>query len=48
MIMTVMLEKVDNGPRVTFLFENLPAGLKPQDKETGDRINTEKISTLRE
>jgi uncharacterized protein YndB with AHSA1/START domain len=44
MIMMVTLEKADNGTRVTFLFENLPAGVRPEDNETGTELTLKKLA----
>jgi uncharacterized protein YndB with AHSA1/START domain len=44
MIMEVTLEPADNGTKVTFLFKNLPAGIKPEDNEAGTISSLEKLA----
>ncbi len=43
MIMEVTLEPADNGTKVTFLFKNIPAGIKPEDNEAGTLSSLEKL-----
>jgi uncharacterized protein YndB with AHSA1/START domain len=44
MTMTVTLEPVVGGTRVTFLSENLPPGLRPEDNEEGARQSLENLA----
>lgn len=42
MIMEVTLRPVDDHTWVTFLFRNIPAGIKPEDNEKGTLSSLEK------
>ncbi|HVD99779.1 MAG TPA: SRPBCC family protein [Cytophagaceae bacterium] len=44
MIMEVTLEKVNDGTQVTFVFKNIPAGIKPEDNEKGTEESLEKLA----
>lgn len=45
MIMEVNLEKVDDShTKITFLFKNIPAGIRPEDNEEGTRLTLEKLA----
>ncbi len=44
MIMEVTIEPVDNGTKVTFLFRNIPKGIKPEDNEAGTLSSLEKLA----
>jgi uncharacterized protein YndB with AHSA1/START domain len=44
MTIVVTLEEVSGGTEVTFLSENLPPGLRPEDNEAGSRLSLEKLA----
>lgn len=44
MIMEVMLEQKDSNTEVTFLFKNIPPGIKPEDNEAGTISTLEKLA----
>ncbi len=44
MIMEVTLLPVSSGTRVTFLFKNIPKGIKPQDNEAGTISSLQKLA----
>lgn len=44
MIMTVTLDAKDDQTVVTFEFENLPTGVRPEDNDAGTRSSLEKLA----
>ena len=44
MIMVVTLEAENGGTTVTIGFKNIPAGVRPEDNETGTRESLEKLA----
>jgi uncharacterized protein YndB with AHSA1/START domain len=44
MIMVVTLEERDGGTEVTILFEQIPAGIRPEDNDAGTRSSLEKLA----
>jgi uncharacterized protein YndB with AHSA1/START domain len=44
MTMKVTLEEREGGTEVTFLFENLPPGIRTEDNEAGTQSTLEKLS----
>jgi len=44
MIMEVTFEPTDNGTKVTFLFKNIPKGIRPEDNEAGTLSSLEKLA----
>lgn len=44
MEMEITLEPVDAGTRTTFLFKNIPSGIKPADNEAGTASSLEKLA----
>lgn len=44
MIMEVTFEPVDESTNVTFLFRNIPIGIKPEDNEAGTISSLEKLA----
>lgn len=44
MITEVTFNPIDIGTRVTFLFKNIPAGIRPEDNETGTISTLEKLA----
>lgn len=44
MTMEITFEPVDVGTRVTFLFKNIPKGVKPEDNEAGTISTLEKLA----
>jgi uncharacterized protein YndB with AHSA1/START domain len=48
MKMTTRLADADGGTEVTILCENLPAGVRPEDNETGTRQSLRKLAALLE
>ncbi len=46
MRMTVMLADVDDGTDVSLLYENVPAGIRPEDNEAGSRQSLQKLAAL--
>lgn len=43
MAMEITLDAKDNGTEVTFLFKDIPKGIKPEDNEEGTRSSLEKL-----
>jgi uncharacterized protein YndB with AHSA1/START domain len=48
MKMTTRLADTKDGTEVTMLFENLPAGIRSEDNETGTRQSLQKLAALLE
>jgi uncharacterized protein YndB with AHSA1/START domain len=48
MMMTISLEEQPAGTEVTFLFENLPSGIRPEDNDAGTRSSLEKLAAYLE
>lgn len=48
MVMTATLDAKDNQTVVTLEFENLPAGVRPEDNDAGTRSSLEKLARLLE
>jgi uncharacterized protein YndB with AHSA1/START domain len=46
MRVTISLADADGGTEVTMAFENLPAGIRPQDNELGTRMSLAKLARL--
>jgi uncharacterized protein YndB with AHSA1/START domain len=44
MTMVVTLEAVDGGTTVSILFQNIPAGIRPEDNEAGTQSTLEKLA----
>ena len=44
MTIVVTFDEVPGGTDVTFLCENLPPGLRPQDNEAGSRLSLEQLA----
>ena len=44
MIMEITLKPVDTGTEVTFLFKNIPPGIRPEDNEAGTISTLEKLT----
>lgn len=44
MIMEVTLQPKDNKTKVTFLFKNIPSGIKPEDNEAGTKSTLDKLA----
>ena len=44
MIMEVTFEAVGNGTKVTFVFKNIPPGIRPEDNEAGTESTLEKLA----
>jgi len=44
MIMEVRLDPVDNGTKVTFLFKDIPRGIRPEDNEAGTISSLKKLA----
>ena len=44
MTLTVTIEPVPDGAKVTMLFENLPPGLRPEDNELGARQSLDQLA----
>ncbi len=44
MTMEVTLQPKDNKTKVTFLFKNIPSGIKPEDNEAGTKSTLEKLA----
>lgn len=42
--MEVTLEAADGGTIVTFVFKDLPPGIRPEDNELGTRLTLEKLA----
>jgi uncharacterized protein YndB with AHSA1/START domain len=46
MMLEISLEPIAIGTRVTFLFNNIPVGIKPEDNEAGTASSLEKLAQL--
>lgn len=46
MIMEIILQPIDIGTRVTFLFKDIPIGIRPEDNEAGTISSLEKLAKL--
>ena len=44
MMMEVTFEAKDNGTSVTFVFRNIPSGIRPEDNKAGTRSTLEKLA----
>jgi uncharacterized protein YndB with AHSA1/START domain len=44
MIMEVTLEPKETGTKITFLFKNIPPGIRPEDNEAGTLLTLEKLA----
>ena len=44
MTLEILLEPKDGGTVVTFVFDNIPSGIKPEDNEEGTRQSLEKLA----
>lgn len=44
MMMEVTFGSMDNGTNVTFLFKEIPKGIKPEDNETGTKLTLGKLA----
>jgi uncharacterized protein YndB with AHSA1/START domain len=44
MTMEIKLEPIDSGTRVTFLFKDIPKGIRPEDNEAGTISSLEKLA----
>lgn len=44
MTMEVRLEPIDSSTKVTFIFTNIPKGIKPEDNEAGTISSLEKLA----
>src|SRR5437016_2455826 len=44
MLMVVTLEAADGGTTVSIVFEDIPAGIRPDDNEAGTRATLEKLA----
>ncbi|WP_367873523.1 SRPBCC domain-containing protein [Luteolibacter sp. Populi] len=44
MIVEITLEAEDDGTRVTYLFRDIPPGIRPGDNEEGTRMTLEKLA----
>lgn len=44
MLITVTFAPIAGGTEVTFLCENLPPGLRPEDNEAGSRLSLEQLA----
>ncbi|MEX2572167.1 MAG: SRPBCC family protein [Gemmatimonadota bacterium] len=44
MTVIITLEERDRGTEVTFVFENIPAGIRPEDNDAGTRSSLEKLA----
>ena len=44
MTLTISLDEVPGGTKVTMLFENLPPGLRPEDNEAGAEMSLEQLA----
>ena len=43
MIMEVLFEPVNEGTRITMIFKNVPAGIRPEDNEKGTELSLQKL-----
>jgi uncharacterized protein YndB with AHSA1/START domain len=48
MTITVDLADTDGGTEITFLCENIPKGIRPEDNEQGCRESLQKLAALLE
>lgn len=46
MTMTLLLTDADGGTEVAMLYDNLPAGIRPEDNELGTRASLQKLAAL--
>ncbi len=46
MTLTVRLAEVEGGTEVSLLYENVPAGIRPEDNEAGSRQSLQKLAAL--
>lgn len=46
MIMEITLQPIEIGTRVTFLFKDIPIGIRPEDNEAGTISSLEKLAKL--
>lgn len=46
MTMTVLLDEVAGGTEVTLIYDNLPAGIRPEDNEAGSQASLRKLAAL--
>ena len=46
MTLEINLHAIDAGTRVTFLFRNIPPGIRPEDNEAGTDSSLEKLARL--
>jgi uncharacterized protein YndB with AHSA1/START domain len=44
MIIEITLEAINDGTRITFLFRNIPPGIRPEDNEVGTISTLEKLA----
>jgi uncharacterized protein YndB with AHSA1/START domain len=44
MRMVVTLDESEDGTEVTFVFEDIPSGIRPEDNEAGTRSSLEKLA----
>lgn len=44
MIMEITFHAIDNGTKVTFVFKNIPNGIRPEDNEAGTISSLEKLA----
>ncbi|MES1222634.1 MAG: SRPBCC domain-containing protein, partial [Bacteroidota bacterium] len=45
MIMEVSFDENEEGTNVTFLFKNIPPGIKPEDNEKGTELTLQKLAS---
>jgi len=43
MIMEVLFEPVNEDTRITMIFNNVPAGIRPEDNEKGTELSLQKL-----
>lgn len=48
MIMEITFDSIDIGTRVTFLFKNIPLGIRPEDNEMGTISTLDKLARYAE
>jgi uncharacterized protein YndB with AHSA1/START domain len=46
MTLEINLQAIEAGTRVTFLFKNIPPGIRPEDNEAGTASSLEKLAGL--
>lgn len=46
MRITVSLADIDDGTEITYLCENIPSGIRPEDNEAGCRSSLQKLAAL--